>query len=1008
MAEKVSSDEIEVGEDQVSETNTKFRSGKIGSLWKKLRLNRTRATLLAIFLLVASLFIYRLRLESLQKMKVAEQKIAYLAVVGISPQGTAQSLKPKIRIEFNLPVSAHHIGEFFQVAPHVEGNLVQGSSDKEIVFEPESTFAPGSYVTVILKKGLPSDSGKKLLDEYKFNFTIAYDANSIAFTNKGWSGRFMSFQASRGADVTLEVGSDINGPGLKIYKANSDLLLESLVYNFERREYSQKAVDTSKLTLVKEHKDIKDGQEINFKSDVGVYYLEGTEDGSLISSAWVSLNDIGIHLRQDDQNVYLAAQNFATGQGESGIDVTFYELNDKPKVVAQHTLNGIGQYPLVYPQRLDIVLAKKGNDTMIVPVSIPNSQAEVGLYQNLNQKNVIFLYTDRPIYKKGSKVAFRGIVRKDNDALYQLPSVDKVKVYMYRGPSEQKVEQILTLKEGGTFSGELTLPQDMGEGSWSLYATVDTEGKDASSEGYAYFDIFEYKKPSYGLDVEVEKGEYTKGDTVKATIKGSYFDGKPFSNQKVSYSVFAKDFYETEKATYNSSFKLNGWGGMCGGGGFEEWYGEQVEKAREISLDQNGKATVEFNTKDLSSVLSQELTFLVEKTDENGNKILAGKNSVVHQGEFNTFFRPGPSRILFGEEFTTVFYSETASGDKVANKKFSYEVSQETWVSGQTKPEKKILKSGSVETDSSGTGILREKLEKGEGDNNYYLISVYADDARGNKVEARKNIWFFSRNTQEDYFDWSTSLEQTQLKITSLKSSLRVGENANLEVISPEDMTVFVSFERGRVYDPHWASFKKGTNSFNFDVKDEFAPSISPTFSFFYNGQYYIEGMSLNVPALGKLITVEVSQDKDKYKPGETAVITVKTKDASGNPVSADLGIGVIDKAIFALRKNTAPPFHSSFFFFRGRSVNTSSSLSWIAMYDWRDGRGGGGDGGGSQFLKDVDTLYWNPTLKTDASGEVKIEVPVGSAQTTWKIIGYASTNDTKVGQVDAEMLVAN
>ena len=113
-----------------------------------------------------------------------------------------------------------------------------------------------------------------------------------------------------------------------------------------------------------------------------------------------------------------------------------------------------------------------------------------------------------------------------------------------------------------------------------------------------------------------------------------------------------------------------------------------------------------------------------------------------------------------------------------------------------------------------------------------------------------------------------------------------------------------------------------------------------------------------------------------------------------------------MDKAIFALRKNAAPPLHSSFYFYRGRSVNTSSSLSWIAMYNW--GGGGGGGGGSPPFLKDADTLYWNPNLKTDANGEIKIEVPVGKTITTWKILTYASTNDTKVGQADSDFLVSN
>ncbi len=957
--------------------------------------------ILGIFLVLvaaASFLLYRIN------FLVGHKKADYLAIVSTSPTGTTQNVRPRIAIKFNLPVTAHHINEYFTVAPYLKGQVVQGSSPEEVFFEPEDRFAPGTIVTVLLKAGLPSDAGKKLLNDYSFTFNIAYDANTISFTNNDWAGKFMSFQASKGADITLKVGEGIKSPGLKIYKADSSLLLNSLVYSSTSRTYLEKPVDIKKLTLLKDFGEIKNDQKLNFKEEVGIYYFEGSENGSPISSAWIALNETAIHLRQDDQKVYLAAQNLGTGAPDGAIDLTFYELGDSTKVVAQHTLSGIQEYPLHLPQKLDLVVAKKGNDTMIIPVSIPNSQAEIRLYSDLDKKHVVFLYTDRPIYKKGDKVSFRGVIRQDNDGIYQAPTVNKIKVYRYTGNTNQKVEQVVDIKEGGIFSGEFRISQDENQPYQSLYASTELLGQNYS-EGYANFDVFEYTKPSFGLDVAVEKSEYTRGDKVKATLSGKYFNGNPMANQKIAYTVYSRDYYETEKVAYNSSFKLNGWGGMCGGGGFDDYYGEPVEKPKEITLDTQGNAVVEFSTNQTNSVVSQEFTLVAEKVDENGNKILAAKNTIIHQGEFNIFFRPGPMRVAFGEDFNTVFYAEDSSGNKMGNKSFKYDIFEEVWTAGVSVPERKIVKSSTIQTDESGTGAFKEKIDS-QDQQKYYVVSIYGDDSRKNKIEARRNVWFFDKSVKQQYGGFSSSLDQTVLKITSLKTSLGIGENAKLEIISPDDITVFTTFERGRVYTPQWLNLKKGVNIFEFPVIANYAPSIGPTFSFFYNGQYYIEGLSLNVPALQKLINIEISKDKEKYNPGDTAIITIKTKDSAGNLISADLGVGIVDKAIFALRKNAAPPIHSFFYFFRGRSVNTSSSLSWIAMYDW--GGGGGGGGGASTFLKDVDTLYWNPNLKTESNGEIKIEVPVGSAITTWKILTYASTDDTKVGQGDLDFLVSH
>src|SRR3990172_9909605 len=175
--------------------NTLFSSIRTG-ISKRIPQTRNifipRIILFTFLLLVLSSISLFLHLKYDKQFK--GQRIDYLAVVSATPRATViSSTKPKIAIKFNLPVSAHHIEEYFYLSPFIEGNLKQGSSSNEVVFEPEVSFPRGAYVTVSLKAGLPSDSGKKLLSDYSFSFTIDHDANTIAFTNKDQSGKFMSF-----------------------------------------------------------------------------------------------------------------------------------------------------------------------------------------------------------------------------------------------------------------------------------------------------------------------------------------------------------------------------------------------------------------------------------------------------------------------------------------------------------------------------------------------------------------------------------------------------------------------------------------------------------------------------------------------------------------------------------------------------------------------------------------------------------------------------------------------
>lgn len=668
------------------------------------------------------------------------------------------------------------------------------------------------------------------------------------------------------------------------------------------------------------------------------------------------------------------------------------------------------EYSFSADERLDLVIGKKGEDIMIIPVALPNSQAEIRGYRDLSRANQVILYTDRPIYRPGAKVAFRGIVRSDNDALYELPAVSRIKVTLGKWNNEEEISQEVEVRQSGVFYGEVTLPESAKDGGRSLVASLIEDNAGNSWDGYTSFSVANYQKPDFDLDVTVDKEEYLKPDTIRATLSGDYFTGQPLANQKVSYSVFTRDYYETERAVYNSSFKLNGWGGMCGGGGFEDYYGQEIKKAVEVTLAGDGEANIEFSTAELTSLLSQQITILVEKVDNKGNKIVSAKNAIVHQGEFNIFYRPGPTRVAYGDEFSVIFYTESLVGTKIVDKEFAYEIYEEQWVSGN-KPNKIVLKQGSTRTDGEGVGVIKESLSTpGEGVDfgKYYYIAAKTQDGRGNTIESRVGMTFYKKDKlSSGGWSWFSSGNQTVLKITSSKSSLKVGDRATLEIVAPKDMTILAAFERERVYDAQWLSLQKGKNNFDFDVHDRYSPSITPTFSFFYNGEYFIEGLSLNVPALHKLLTVEISPDKTKYLPGETAIITITTKDANGNLVSADVGVSIVDKAIYALKKSTMEPLHSRFYYYRPRTTNSSSSLTWVATYDGGRGGGGGGDGG-QGLLKDIDTLYWNPSLKTGTDGRAQIEVPLGETQTTWRILTYVSTEKTELGQSINDFLVAD
>ena len=71
------------------------------------------------------------------------------------------------------------------------------------------------------------------------------------------------------------------------------------------------------------------------------------------------------------------------------------------------------------------------------------------------------MYTERPIYRLGEEVFYKGVVRQDDDAVYSVPqSLDDLKLTIFDAEGNEIVSKDVTLNEFGTFASSIELPAD--------------------------------------------------------------------------------------------------------------------------------------------------------------------------------------------------------------------------------------------------------------------------------------------------------------------------------------------------------------------------------------------------------------------------------------------------------------------------------------------------------------------------------------------------------------------
>jgi uncharacterized protein YfaS (alpha-2-macroglobulin family) len=178
--------------------------------------------------------------------------------------------------------------------------------------------------------------------------------------------------------------------------------------------------------------------------------------------------------------------------------------------------------------------------------------------------------------------------------------------------------------------------------------------------------------------------------------------------------------------------------------------------------------------------------------------------------------------------------------------------------------------------------------------------------------------------------------------------------------------------------------------------------------------------LRINVATDQQALKVEVSPDKTQAGPGDQVTYTVHTTDLKGQPVKAEVSLGLSDLATLSLSDPNSAPILDFFYSQRNLGVRTSLAIT-RSIEDYNatitptppEGRGmgsGGGKGGGYMGVFEIrenfpDTALWQAQLQTSADGTATATVTLPDNLTTWRMDARAITLDTRAGQTTNDMV---
>ena len=150
-----------------------------------------------------------------------------------------------------------------------------------------------------------------------------------------------------------------------------------------------------------------------------------------------------------------------------------------------------------------------------------------------------------------------------------------------------------------------------------------------------------------------------------------------------------------------------------------------------------------------------------------------------------------------------------------------------------------------------------------------------------------------------------------------------------------------------------------------------------------------------------RALRVTVESDRDRYRPGDTATLSVRTTDASGAPVAAAVVVQAVDEKLYAMGGASVTQPLDELYQRVDSGILRLTATHQVPSMTGPEGEGGDTTGGGRSDFKD--TLLFRQ-IHTDANGRASTTVKLSDDLTSWHVAASAVTADLRAGV--AERLV--
>ncbi|MEJ2662480.1 MAG: MG2 domain-containing protein [Spirochaetia bacterium] len=704
----------------------------------------------------------------------------------------------------------------------------------------------------------------------------------------------------------------------------------------------------------------------------GTYLIEGI-NGRNVAYTVLNIAEFGFIVKKAGEDCLVYTVNNKTAEPLAGVELTVYNRFNRKVGQLRSDNNGLARARLAENDIFIVGRSPRGEYAFYDPNYFPSTLRD----------NNVYMYTERPVYRGGDTVYFKGIYRNYKQGVYSATGAGEIGMTVIDGRGNRVQTFTVNSDNLGIFSGEFALPKDAVSGRYTLLARID--GKEYEAE----FKVEYYKKPEFKVEVTTPESAYIGGAELTANVSGLYYFGEPLAGATVHYSVYRTRFADTQ------------WMKDQAGGFYvseQEYVYSRPEliESRDARLDGKGKLSLQIKTRHENDPFTYRIEAAV--VSDTGTRVTGSTLVKVYPAAVRLGISTDKFVYLVREKVNVEVRLADIKGMPLAGKV------KVTATSGN-----QVIGDDSVNTSAKGGGVFRFSARS----TGFVKVLAQAQDKDGNTVKSEKYLWIGEEGASYQY---SGGL----IKLVLDKSSYKTGERAKLLVISPVPEVKFLLTVEGDIIYSHEVKKLSGNSALiEIPLYEKYIPNVFVDVSFIFNNRFYNNSIKISIPPEQRFLNIDIKPEKKVYEPGQTGSMLITVTDNKNRPVAgADLSLSVVDEAIYGISNEIAVDIRKFFYPFRRNNVMTWSSIGFrfygyamdvyseLAQRFYRDPTGLAAFKGGEAERKDFkDTILWIPSLKTDSRGQARAEVKFPDNITQWRATVVGITGDTLVGRATGSVI---